>query len=102
MSNTIVQNLFRYPVKSMAGESLESMAFTNRGGVGDRVWALRDEVRGGIRGAKKIPQLMQFTASFLEPPLEGGSNHALIEAPDGQICRSDAEEVSRARRWRRL
>ena len=38
-----VSQLFRYPVKSMMGESLTSLQIGARGAVGDRVWAVRDE-----------------------------------------------------------
>lgn len=34
-------SLHRYPVKSMAGETVEVLACDERGGVGDRAWALR-------------------------------------------------------------
>ena len=49
MSATVSQ-LFRFPVKSMAGESHAALDFTERGVVGDRVWAVRDELRGGNIG----------------------------------------------------
>ena len=81
-------SLFRYPVKSMMGESLSSAAVTDKGLCGDRVFAVRDEIRGGIRGGKKLPQLMQFRATTEEAvrPL------ARITAPDGEtLLSSDAD-----------
>ena len=62
--NITVSQLFRYPVKSMRGESHTRLTVTERGVTGDRVWAVRDEQRGGIRGAKKIPSLMRLSAHF--------------------------------------
>jgi uncharacterized protein YcbX len=55
---------------------------------------VRDETRGGIRGAKKIGGLMRLHARYLEEPQPGGSP-ALIEitAPDGQRLRSDDDDV---------
>jgi hypothetical protein len=71
-----VQEIWRYPVKSMAGEKLETTALGQRGVAGDRAWAVRDEVRGGIRGAKKIAGLMKLAAEYPTPPsAEGSSEH---------------------------
>ncbi len=38
-----IVSIRRYPVKSMAGESLESVSVDARGLTGDRAWAVRDE-----------------------------------------------------------
>ena len=46
----------------MLGEAPSEVTVSERGFQGDRAWATRDEVRGGIRGAKKLPQLMLFGA----------------------------------------
>ena len=54
----------RYPVKSMGGELLRDAELAARGLPGDRAWAVRDELRGGIRGAKKLPALMQLQAQY--------------------------------------
>ena len=43
-----VKSIHRYPVKSMGGETLESANLGPQGLHGDRSWAVRDEVRGGI------------------------------------------------------
>jgi uncharacterized protein YcbX len=78
-----VSALHRYPVKSMAGEGVDEVDLGVCGLPGDRAWAVRDEVRGGIRGAKKIPALMQLAARYPEPPAALGSSPAEIELPDG-------------------
>ena len=46
----------------MVGASVDSVELTSLGIAGDRHWAIRDLERGGIRGAKKIGDLMKFTA----------------------------------------
>ena len=91
-----VTALFRYPVKSMAGESLESLSLGPRGVPGDRAWAVRDEERGGIRGGKRFPELMQCSARYSETPPDEGSIPALITLPDGsELSISDEEAPAR-------
>lgn len=85
-----VAEIWRYPVKSMAGERLSS-AFVGLGGiVGDRGWAVRDEEIGEISGAKRLPELMTCAARYLEEPREGFIPAAEILFPDGSTLRSDA------------
>ena len=84
MSIGKVSSIFRYPVKSMSGESLASVSVAAHGIPGDRAWAVRDEVRGGIRGGKKIPQLMQLSAHYANEPKESGSSPAVITLPSGE------------------
>ena len=88
-----VKQIRRYPVKSMGGEVLESVQLTAAGLVGDRAWAIRDEVRGQIVGAKKLPGLMNFKARYTQPPAASGSSPAEITFPDGP---DDRREYLRA------
>ena len=74
MSEITITEIHRYPVKSMLGETPSEVMVSERGIHGDRAWATRDEIRGGIRGAKKLPQLMLFSARSIAihrklPPL---------------------------------
>lgn len=79
-----VAQLWRYPVKSMVGEPIEHADLDDRGLVGDRGWATRDEERGGIRGAKKIGPLMRFQARYLdEPTSTNRAPRVEITLPDG-------------------
>lgn len=78
-----VREIRRYPVKSMGGESLDLAELGPGGLPGDRAWAVRDEVGGGIRGAKKIPGLMKLAARYPSPPRAAGSSPAEILFPDG-------------------
>jgi len=65
---TRVAELHRYPVKSMLGEALDHAQLTEQGILGDRAWALRDETRRALTGAKRFPELMSMRARFLEEP----------------------------------
>ena len=61
------------------GETLSEADIVEAGISGDRGWAVRDEKLGGIRGGKKIPQLMTLAA-------QSGTAVALITAADGDLA----------------
>ncbi|HEU0300418.1 MAG TPA: MOSC N-terminal beta barrel domain-containing protein [Longimicrobium sp.] len=88
-----VREIWRYPVKSMAGERLDACDVTPGGLPGDRGWALRDREAGEIRGAKYLPALMQCSAAYREPPADGRTPHVDITLPDGTRTASDAPDV---------
>ena len=87
MNNASVLNIYRYPVKSMMGESMSEVNIGETGIPGDRSWAVRDEKRGGIRGGKKIPQLMMLAA-------QSGPTAPLITAPDGDSASASSEHIN--------
>ena len=95
-----VREIWRYPVKSMAGERLSEVELDTVGIPGDRGWAVRDEKRGGIRGAKKIAGLMRLSARYLESPTRETPRIPEITLPDGSRFPANApdaaERVSRA------
>ena len=82
-----VAALWRYPVKSMRGEELESSEVTDRGLLGDRAYALVDIETGKVVSAKnprKWPNMLEFRSAFVEPPLSPGAMPpARITTPDG-------------------
>lgn len=57
-----VAQLWRHPVKSLQGESLDSVAIDARGVIGDRGWGVRDQVSGAVLSAKRDPRLLLATA----------------------------------------
>ena len=71
----VVREVWRHPVKSLAGERIEATPIERRYGVrGDRAWAIRDVAAGEVRGGKSFSALMQLGARYLaEPAAEGGS-----------------------------
>ncbi|HPU38000.1 MAG TPA: MOSC domain-containing protein [Microthrixaceae bacterium] len=88
-----VSQIWRYPVKSMIGEDVDTADLDTLGMVGDRAWAVRDEVRGGIRGAKKIGGLMQFAAAYADGP----GSAVTITLPDGErTVRAGDDEANAA------
>jgi len=90
-----VREVWRYPVKSMAGERLEGCGVGALGLDADRGWALRDEEAGEIRGAKKSPALILCAARYREPPAAGAPPpHADITLPDGTRTGTDAPDVN--------
>lgn len=89
-----VREIWRYPVKSVGGERLDSCTVGSLGIPGDRGWALRDEAVGEIRGAKYLPKLMQYVSRYREQPTEGKVTHVDITLPDGTGIGSDEQDVN--------
>jgi uncharacterized protein YcbX len=90
----VVTEVWRYPAKSMQGESLDAAELGTNGLAGDRGWAVRDERRGGIRGAKKIGGLMQLAARYRHEPEVGATSPPIdITLPDGSTVASDGADV---------
>jgi uncharacterized protein len=97
-----VVSLWRYPVKSMLGEELNSSYVTERGLVGDRSYALIDQETGKVASAKnprKWGKLFDFRAAFIEdtPPQQVAENilpPVRVTFPDGtQVASSDQEDI---------
>lgn len=92
-----LSQLWRYPVKSMAGERLDSATISWRGIPGDRGWAVFDESRGGVTGAKRMPRLRACQARYRTNPEPGGASPAAeIAFPDGSSVATDSAEAGRA------
>jgi uncharacterized protein len=94
-----VVSIWRYPVKSMLGEELNSSYVTERGLIGDRTSALIDQETGKVASAKnprKWGKLFDFRASFIEDPPQVVENipPVRITFPDGtQIFSSDQDYI---------
>jgi uncharacterized protein YcbX len=89
-----VQQIWRYAVKSMAGESLNDCTVGPLGIPGDRGWALRDEKSGEITNGKRIPLLMECAAGYAEPPDYGTGAKVKITFPDGTQIDSGNPEIN--------
>lgn len=88
-----VQQIWRHAVKSMAGEKLQDCEVGAKGIPGDRGWAVRDEARGEITNGKRIPLLMQCSATYRQAPASGVNTDADIVLPDGTITATDDAAV---------
>jgi uncharacterized protein YcbX len=89
-----VSEIWRYPVKSMAGAKLNSCAVESKGIPGDRAWALRDEKAGEIRGAKYMPQLLQCSSRYRSEPNAHKTTHVDITLADGTLTGSDDDSIN--------
>lgn len=91
----VVQQVFRYPVKSMLGESLRELQVGPNGVIGDRAWAIR-EASGRIATAKKFANLLAFRAAYESSPQPDSPAPVRITMPDGRSLHaadSNASEV---------
>lgn len=84
-----IEQIWRYPVKSMIGEQVPATEVAATGVVGDRAWATRDHVRGGIRGAKQLGGLMRLAARYPDGP--GGA--VVMTFPDETAVSTDDADV---------
>lgn len=92
-----VGEIHRYPVKSMQGEGLSSVWVAADGLRGDRGWALRDEGRGAIEGARKLPALLECSARYREAVAdEGPAPVPEITLPDGRKLAADDGTAAQA------
>jgi uncharacterized protein len=92
--------LWRYPVKSMMGEELNSCEVTDRGLLGDRQFAVVDRATGKVGGAKnprRWGNFFDFRAASAEAPNLGGRiSPVRITLPDGEVVgndRADLEQI---------
>lgn len=92
--------LWRFPVKSMQGEQVQSAVFTGQGVLGDRAYALIDVETGKVVSAKSarlFPTVYSCRAELVEPPREGQAVPPVrITLPDGTSVTSDSAERNAA------
>jgi uncharacterized protein len=84
-----IKELWRFPVKSMQGSTLERCEVTPQGVVGDRCWAMRDETRAEVQWGKMFPQLMLCSARYRQEPRQGAVAPVEITFPDGEVLTND-------------
>jgi uncharacterized protein YcbX len=93
-----VVSIWRYPVKSMLGEELNSSYITEHGLIGDRVYALIDQKTGKVISAKnpsKWRNLFDFRSAFIDPPqVVDNIPPVRITFPDGTQIFSNQNEMN--------
>jgi len=94
ISKTRVAELWRYPVKSMAGELCESFRCSVRGVDGDRLFAIRDSLGKfgsgkNTRRFRKIDNLLEFASHYVNGVVQ-------VRFPQGAVYSGDAPEIHSA------
>ena len=92
-----IVSLWRYPVKSMMGEELNTAEVTKSGLLGDRAYALVDSSDGKVASAKnprKWPKLFDCRAALADDPRTGARVPPVrITLPDGTIVDSEQPDL---------
>lgn len=93
-----VAELWRYPVKSMGGETVSSSTLDRRALHADRMWAVRDLELEAVTTARRLPALLGCTARYVDEPHvgvgPGDVADVVVTLPDGSQVRStDREEM---------
>jgi len=73
-----IEQLWRYPGKSLLGERLPTLRFVDDGIEGDRMWGIQDPRDGRILTARREPRLLYVSSRL------AASNLPVITLPDGQ------------------
>jgi MOSC domain-containing protein len=89
-----VRELWRYPVKSLAGERLTVVAIDARGVLGDRLWSVRDA--DGKFGSGKTTRRFRRMDGLLELAATSVDGAPVVTFPDGRRIRGDDEEIAAA------
>jgi MOSC domain-containing protein len=90
-------DVWRFPVKSMAGERLDEVALTPQGVLGDRGLALLDLEADAVVSAsnKHFPGLMDWRATYVQPPRISAELPAVrITHPTGITWTTDDPAIS--------
>lgn len=86
-----VKEIWRFPVKSMGGATVDSACIHQFGIAGDRGWAVIDAETRDILSAKKFPALLNLMARYEADPGNGVAYGE--EIPGVSICLPDGETI---------
>ncbi|MGD9703867.1 MAG: MOSC domain-containing protein [Acidimicrobiia bacterium] len=87
-----IEQLWRYPVKSLQGEPVAAIDVGSRGLAGDRSWALLDHATGLTLTARRVPELL-FATGVLDG--DGQRPQVHVRLPDG----TETDDDGALSRW---
>lgn len=87
-----VHSIWRYPIKGMAGERVESAEITASGITGDRLMAVQDVARNEIQSCKFRPQLLQCKSAYTDAG--NIASPIKVSFPDGETLTVTAPEIN--------
>jgi uncharacterized protein YcbX len=93
-----VTELHRWPVKSMAGQPVDTLRIDERGAAGDRAHALFDEHKGGLRRltARQAPRMLLWQAAYDGEIAPDDVPAPALTAPDGRTFGWEDDELPKA------
>jgi uncharacterized protein YcbX len=84
-----VLELWRFPVKSLGGETLDSVDVGEAGVIGDRGWGIHHADTGTVLTARRAPELL-----FASARIDGeGADRVVITLPDGTETSNEDGDV---------
>jgi uncharacterized protein YcbX len=89
-SDFTVEQVWRFPVKSLGGQRVQAALVDGRGLRGDRLWAVRDadgKLGSGkhTRRFKRMEGLLGVSARYLSEPGSAGIEPPVVVGPDGRV-----------------
>lgn len=91
-----ISAVWRFPVKSVQGQTLDEASLTKAGLVGDRAYALIDVETGKVVSAKSVkrfPHMFDCRAHFAAPAEAGAATPpVVVTLPDGTQVHSDSTD----------
>ncbi len=100
MPTFTVSSLWRFPVKSMVGEEIESVDVTANGVCGDRAYAVVDVQNGKVGSAKNVKRfsdLLKCKVQWVtQPDKDNPAPPIRITMPDGTVVESGKPEADAA------
>ena len=92
MVDICISQLWRYPFKSMGGESISHAVMTQTGVLGDRRWAVRHEGQTG--NGKRFPTLMTMQARYPTEPSTSEIPAPLLTLAEGEVIAADHPDAA--------